>query len=74
MSQLTIRVESYDEAWPRRFAELGERLRGALGDVAHRIDHIGSTAVPGLAAKPVIDVQISVEAQQTGWEAAATDA
>ncbi|MFB6725812.1 GrpB family protein [Kribbella sp. NPDC056345] len=62
MSELTIHVEPYDEAWPRQFTELGQRLREALGDVAQRIDHIGSTAVPGLAAKPVIDVQISVEA------------
>lgn len=58
---MPIRIEPYDEAWPRQFADLGEHLRGALGDVARRIDHIGSTAVPGLAAKPVIDVQISVE-------------
>jgi GrpB-like predicted nucleotidyltransferase (UPF0157 family) len=37
-------------------------LRAALGEVALRIDHIGSTAVPGLAAKPIIDIQISVAA------------
>lgn len=37
-------------------------LRAVLGDAAHRIDHIGSAAVPGLAAKPVIDVQVSVAA------------
>jgi GrpB-like predicted nucleotidyltransferase (UPF0157 family) len=43
-----------------RFGELGSRLRSELGEVALRIDHIGSTAVPGLAAKPIIDVQISV--------------
>jgi GrpB-like predicted nucleotidyltransferase (UPF0157 family) len=60
--QRVIRIDPYDPAWPDRFAELGRRLRGALGDVALRIDHIGSTAVPGLAAKPVIDVQISVAA------------
>ncbi|NUW37838.1 GrpB family protein [Nonomuraea sp. SMC257] len=53
-------IEEYDPAWPEEFARLGARLRGALGDVAVRIDHIGSTSVPGLAAKPVIDVQISV--------------
>jgi GrpB-like predicted nucleotidyltransferase (UPF0157 family) len=57
-----IRIEPYDRAWPQRFAELGIRLRAALGDVAPRIDHIGSTAVPGLAAKPVIDIQVSVPA------------
>jgi len=44
------------------FAELGGQLRRALGDVALRIDRIGSTAVPGLDAKPIVDVQISVAA------------
>jgi GrpB-like predicted nucleotidyltransferase (UPF0157 family) len=55
-----VTVIAYDDAWPARFAELGRRLREALGPVALRIDHIGSTAVPGLDAKPIIDVQISV--------------
>ncbi|SDF98484.1 GrpB domain, predicted nucleotidyltransferase, UPF0157 family [Sinosporangium album] len=53
-------IVDYDPAWPVMFADLGAGLRRALGDVAVRIDHIGSTSVPGLAAKPVIDVQISV--------------
>jgi GrpB-like predicted nucleotidyltransferase (UPF0157 family) len=57
-----VRVVEYDVHWPERFAELGLALRTALGTVAVRIDHIGSTAVPGLLAKPVIDVQISVAA------------
>ncbi|MEW5825823.1 MAG: GrpB family protein [Candidatus Bipolaricaulota bacterium] len=55
-----ILVVRYDPAWPQRFAELGRRLRNALSDAALRIDHIGSTAVPGLDAKPIIDLQISV--------------
>ncbi|WP_405060838.1 GrpB family protein [Kribbella sp. NBC_01505] len=59
---MLIHITPYDDVWPGEFAELGARLRAALGDVALRIDHIGSTAVPGLAAKPVIDVQISVAA------------
>lgn len=62
MNQRVIRIEEYDPAWATRFAGLGARLRAALGGVALRIDHIGSTAVPGLAAKPVIDIQISVAA------------
>jgi GrpB-like predicted nucleotidyltransferase (UPF0157 family) len=57
----TIRIVPYDPAWPARFRELGGELRAALGEVAVRIDHIGSTSVPGLAAKPIIDVQVSVE-------------
>ena len=55
-----IRICDYEPEWAERFAEVGGQLRAALGAVALRIDHIGSTAVPGLAAKPVIDIQISV--------------
>lgn len=51
----------YDPAWPRTFAEHADRIYQALGSVAVRVDHIGSTAVPGLAAKPVIDVDLSVQ-------------
>jgi GrpB-like predicted nucleotidyltransferase (UPF0157 family) len=56
-----ITVVSYDPVWPELFRQLGAQLREALGGLALRIDHIGSTAVPGLAAKPIVDVQISVE-------------
>ena len=55
-----IAIEPYDPAWPQRFDEMRGRLAAALGPIALRIDHVGSTAVPGLAAKPVIDIQISV--------------
>ena len=55
-----IEIVDYDAGWPALFADLGRRLRDALGDVAVRIDHIGSTSVPGLAAEPIIDVQVSV--------------
>jgi GrpB-like predicted nucleotidyltransferase (UPF0157 family) len=57
-----IVVAPYDPAWPGWFREVAIRLRAALGGVALRIDHIGSTAVPGLAAKPILDVQIAVAA------------
>ena len=57
-------VVPYDAAWPDLFRALGTMLREALGTLALRIDHIGSTAVPGLAAKPVIDVQISVASME----------
>ena len=56
-----ITVVSYDPVWPELFRQIGAQLRAAMGGVALRIDHIGSTAVPGLAAKPIVDVQISVE-------------
>jgi GrpB-like predicted nucleotidyltransferase (UPF0157 family) len=55
-----IVIRPYDERWPAEFTTVENVLREALGDVAVRIDHIGSTSVPGLAAKDVIDVQISV--------------
>src|SRR6516164_9263904 len=55
-----VEICPYDPAWPSLFAALGVRLRDALGSVALRIDHIGSTSVPGLAAKPIVDVQVSV--------------
>ena len=55
-----IEIFPYDPAWPLLFAQLGATLRQALGHVALRIDHIGPTSVPGLDAKPVIDVQIAV--------------
>jgi GrpB-like predicted nucleotidyltransferase (UPF0157 family) len=57
-----VRVVPYDGEWPALFVQRSAALRAALGDVALRIDHIGSTAVPGLAAKPIVDIQISVAA------------
>jgi len=57
-----LEIVSYRDCWPDEFRALAARLRVALGSLALRIDHIGSTAVPGLAAKDVIDVQITVGA------------
>jgi GrpB-like predicted nucleotidyltransferase (UPF0157 family) len=51
-----VSIEDYDPTWPSAFARLAARIRAALGDVAVAIEHIGSTAVPGLSAKPVIDL------------------
>lgn len=55
-----IDVVPYDERWPATFRSWRDRLQGALGGRVLRIEHIGSTAVPGLPAKPVIDIQVSV--------------
>jgi GrpB-like predicted nucleotidyltransferase (UPF0157 family) len=55
-----VALAPYDPAWPERYEVMRARLAAALGEVAVRIDHVGSTAVPGLEAKPVIDVQVSV--------------
>ena len=49
-------VVPYDEHWPEAYAEVERLVRDALGDLVLAIDHTGSTSVPGLAAKPVIDV------------------
>lgn len=56
-----ITIKEYNPDWPRVFAELASKIRSGIGPAALRIDHIGSTSVPGLAAKPIIDIQISVE-------------
>jgi GrpB-like predicted nucleotidyltransferase (UPF0157 family) len=56
-----IEIVDYRDGWPGEFRALAGRIRTALGEDAIRIDHIGSTAVPGLAAKDVIDLQITVE-------------
>ena len=55
-----IRIVPYDVRWPDHFASEASRLRAAMGSLSLRIEHVGSTSVPGLAAKPVIDIQISV--------------
>ena len=55
-----IVISEYDAKWPVLFEEEAHRLRTAFGSVALRIEHVGSTSVPGLAAKPVIDIQVSV--------------
>jgi GrpB-like predicted nucleotidyltransferase (UPF0157 family) len=47
---------AYDPRWPGLFAELRGRADAALADVAHVTEHVGSTAVPGLDAKPIIDL------------------
>jgi GrpB-like predicted nucleotidyltransferase (UPF0157 family) len=53
-------VVAHDPSWVLEFRSVAGRLRAELGDVALRIDHIGSTAIAGLDAKPVVDIQISV--------------
>jgi GrpB-like predicted nucleotidyltransferase (UPF0157 family) len=55
-----LKIVPYQPGWPGEFHALGRSLRQALGDRAVRIDHIGSTSVPGLAAKDIIDVQVTV--------------
>lgn len=56
-----IEIVPYSSRWPEEFREIGAAIRDAMGERALRIDHIGSTSVPGLAAKDVIDIQLTVE-------------
>lgn len=53
-----IVIANYDSAWPATFASIRDRIAAVLGDVA--IEHVGSTSVPGLAAKPTIDIDVIV--------------
>src|SRR5215218_1874125 len=55
-------LSEYDPSWPGKFEAVRVELAEALGQKAVAIEHIGSTAVPGLAAKPIIDVLVTVEA------------
>jgi GrpB-like predicted nucleotidyltransferase (UPF0157 family) len=55
-----IELIDYDPAWPRQYEMVAARIRVALGDTAIILEHAGSTAVPGLAAKPIIDVVLGV--------------
>ena len=57
----TIVVVDYDPAWAERFRQEETRIRAALGEAALAIEHIGSTSVPGLAAKPIVDILLVVE-------------
>ena len=56
----TIHLAPYDPNWPRQFEEQAARIRGALGDRALLVEHAGSTSVPGLSAKPIIDIVLAV--------------
>jgi GrpB-like predicted nucleotidyltransferase (UPF0157 family) len=56
----SIRLDEYSPAWPQRFLEIDRELRDALGSEALQIEHVGSTSVPGLSAKPIIDVLLVV--------------
>lgn len=57
----TIVIVDYDPGWPRRFEQEREKIAQALGVRAPFIEHIGSTSVPGLDAKPIIDILVTVD-------------
>jgi GrpB-like predicted nucleotidyltransferase (UPF0157 family) len=61
-----LEVRAYDPRWPELFRRAEGELRRALGEDAVAIEHVGSTAVPGLPAKPVIDIAIAVRSLSAG--------
>lgn len=60
----TLRLAPYDPAWPARFAAEAARIRSAVGALVTAIEHVGSTAVPDLAGKPVLDLAIAVATER----------
>jgi GrpB-like predicted nucleotidyltransferase (UPF0157 family) len=55
-----VHLAEYDPEWPRLFTRECDRIKRVLGETAKRIEHVGSTSVPGLAAKPIIDIVMEV--------------
>jgi GrpB-like predicted nucleotidyltransferase (UPF0157 family) len=66
LARNTVRLAAHDPRWAALAAAECERLRQALG-AALPIEHIGSTAVPGLAAKPIVDLMVGVDAEPARW-------
>jgi GrpB-like predicted nucleotidyltransferase (UPF0157 family) len=58
--QVRIELRDYDPVWPQLYAREATRIRSALGQRVVRLEHAGSTSVPGLAAKPIIDIVLEV--------------
>ena len=56
-----VRLVEYDRGWPARFEDERDRVVAVLGERAVAVHHVGSTSVPGLAAKPVVDIVLEVE-------------
>lgn len=54
------RISQHNPEWSNQFMEIGSRLRSALQHIALRIDHVGSTSITGLDAKPILDIQVSI--------------
>ncbi|WP_350356213.1 GrpB family protein [Cohnella hashimotonis] len=61
---LTLKVVEYDPGWIRTFEELREFVLPVLNDLIITIEHVGSTSVPGIAAKPIVDMDVVVSTQE----------
>jgi GrpB-like predicted nucleotidyltransferase (UPF0157 family) len=55
-----VEITAYDPCWPQTFAALRDEIASTLGSLAQRVEHVGSTAVPGLPAKPIIDLDVVI--------------
>jgi GrpB-like predicted nucleotidyltransferase (UPF0157 family) len=70
-SRQQIEVVDYDPGWPLQYEDERDRIAAALGDAAMAIEHVGGTAVPGVASKPVVDLMIGVEDIERAGQAVA---
>lgn len=65
---MKIEIVDYNPRWPEFYTREADRIQLALGDRALRIEHTGSTSVPGLAAKPVVDLLLVVSDSSDEWD------
>ncbi len=63
-----IIIVDYEPEWPEEYEKERARILGAIGDKVLAVEHIGSTAVPGLGAKPIIDIVVAVDVIANGYE------
>lgn len=63
-NQKPVIIEEYNEEWPKAFNIIESILSNKLNDLALRIEHVGSTSVPNLAAKPILDIDIVIESME----------
>ena len=61
MNKKHVVVMPYDESWKQAFTNIKSELEAALGNMALRIEHVGSTSVEGLSAKPIIDIDVVIK-------------
>lgn len=55
-----VEIFDYDREWPSKFLEESTKIMGVIGDTVVEVEHVGSTAVPGLCAKPIIDIMVGI--------------
>jgi GrpB-like predicted nucleotidyltransferase (UPF0157 family) len=70
----TVVMADYDPSWPEVFEKLRERIAAALGPLVLAIEHVGSTSVPNMCAKPIIDLDVIVRREDVAAAIAAVEA